>query len=38
MFNTFFERGEKSFSAFFAPLVTGLIKTDKFSFSEILRK
>ena len=36
--NTFFQRGEKKFSVCFAPLVAGLIKTNKFSFSEILRR
>jgi len=35
---TFFQGGEKNFSVGFAPLLTGLIKTNKLSFSEMLRK
>jgi len=38
MSNTFFQGDEKVFRVGFAPLVTGLIKTIKFSFSEMLRK
>jgi len=38
MSNTFFQWGEQIFSVGFATLVTGLIKTNKFSFSEMLRK
>jgi len=38
MSNTFFQRGKKIFSTGFAPLVTGLINTNEFSFSEMLRK
>jgi len=34
MSNTFFQRGEKNFSVCFVPLVAGLDKTNKFSFSE----
>jgi len=37
MSNTFFQEGEK-ICVGFAPLVTGLIKTNKFSVSEMLRK
>jgi len=36
--NTFFQRGEDIVSVGFAPLVTVLIETNKFSFSEMLRK
>jgi len=38
MSNTFFEGGGKVFRVGFVPLVTGLIMTNKFSFSEMLRK
>jgi len=38
MSNTFFQGGRKIFSVSFALLVTGLIKINKFSFSEMLRK
>jgi len=38
MSNTFFQEGEKIFRVGFAPQVAALIKTNKFSFSEMLRK
>jgi len=38
MSNAFFQLGAKIFIVGFSPLVTGLIKTNKFSFSEMLRK
>jgi len=38
MSNTFFQGGEKRFSVGFAPLITGLMKTNKLLFSEMLRK
>jgi len=38
MSNTFLQGDEKIFRVSFAPLLTGLIKTNKFSFSEMLRK
>jgi len=38
MSNTFFQGSEKVFKVGFAALVTGLIKTNKFSFSEMSRK
>jgi len=38
MSNTFFQGGKKFFSVGFAHRFTGLIKTNKFSFSEMLRK
>jgi len=38
MSNTFFQVGGKVFRVGFATLVMGLILTNKFSFSEMLRK
>jgi len=38
MTNTFFQGGEKIFSFGFASLITVLLETNKFSFSEMLRK
>jgi len=38
MSNTFFQGDEKIFRVGFDPLVKGLIKANKISFSEMLRK